>query len=373
MKIVSKDRLTLYFALLLGIFNFYALIISCIFLACNIFLELYIDIENKKINVKNFKKKEIAFEVIKSIKLVDNSIKMFDENNNLLLSFPKSILDSNGISYENFYAFFFDENLKYDLNLFKKDDYIIKHKNRNSNIYILICLCLYLHIPVLFLILFITEPIAFPIINRNIYLVLYSLIGVLIIIIYFLLKKFIKAENYFIKNCISVILIIILPIVSIVSLLGLPASFYISKTNEITNYENVLEEANNLYFFPKEITKEMNVIDFYYYESNSWDIITEVYLEVKLDSVSFENEYSKYNDLVVSKFNSNLEENIFEEEISLDKDYFKVSIGTIEKIIFDKENKKIIYYYLHALDPYDYDEWYYKNKFNIDVDLLYKD
>lgn len=371
MRLSSRDKYV-YFVMMIFLIlsSFLGVVFLLIMIFKNYFMEVNIDIENKKIITNNVRKKQIKFEQIKDVSIFENRINIYDENKNVILFFPKSILESNGIKYENFYAFLMED--KYNVDLLKIYDYrILEQKNDNSNIFLLIVIGIYILINILGVLFSIHRIPIFPIVNSVLYIIVLFLITPLLICLYLLFKKLIKPEKYFIKNVLSSIMVFLIVPYMLISFFGMPKQFYISKTTDISNYSIVLEKNRHIDYFPKTINDDMKVIDFIYYADRSWDLIEEIYLEIEFNEKSFNEEYVLYEETSPCVFNSKLDEKVFYEVVRFDDKDGYVSFASIEKIIYDRERMIISYYYLYVTDSFYLDEWYYINKYNIDVKEYY--
>ena len=180
-----------------------------------------------------------------------------------------------------------------------------------------------------------------------------------------------KKHLHLISFLASVIFISFLPLM-IVSAFGFPPEYRISATEDFENYDKALEEiwGEERYHMPESI-QHGEVVAFSYYYDYSWDYVEEVYLEVKYDEEEFNRIYSQYENKDSSYFGEEYE------EISFVEDYFVtdknseemlyISYGNLEKIIFDKENCIVIYYYLDAMDPLLTERSMLVKRFDIDV------
>ena len=125
-------------------------------------------------------------------------------------------------------------------------------------------------------------------------------------------------------------------------------------------------------FFPKNINKD-EVIKYYYFYEHEWDLNFEIYLEIKVEDSKFNNliiEYMNNNTyyMLDAYYNDSYIELIKNDNISFDninKNY--TSFAFVEKLIYNEDTNIIIYEYLHVEDPFDFEEIYYFNRFNINA------
>ena len=169
---------------------------------------------------------------------------------------------------------------------------------------------------------------------------------------------------------ILIYLYIVFPLISIPAFF-IPADSRVSATRDFENYEEAIKEAfdGDYHYLPEEII-DGEVVVFSYYHDSAWDIVDEVYLEVKYDEEEFNCIYYKYENKDASYFGEEYE------EVSFVEDYFVadehsgemyISYGNLEKIIFDKENRIVIYYYLDAMDPLLAERSMLVKRFDVDI------
>ena len=151
-----------------------------------------------------------------------------------------------------------------------------------------------------------------------------------------------------------------------------------SITSNFKNYLKFDKEIKNRYseqlntFFPKNINKD-EVIKYYYFYEHEWDLNFEIYLEIKVEDSKFNNliiEYMNNNTyyMLDAYYNDSYIELIKNDNISFDninKNY--TSFAFVEKLIYNEDTNIIIYEYLHVEDPFDFEEIYYFNRFNINA------
>ena len=179
-----------------------------------------------------------------------------------------------------------------------------------------------------------------------------------------------KKHLHLISLLASIVLISFLPLM-VVSAFGFPPEYRISATQNFENYDKALEEiwGEERYHMPESI-QYGEVVAFSYYYDYSWDYIEEVYLEVRYDEEEFNRIYSKYENKDASYFGEEYEEVSFVEDyfVALERsEGMYISYGNLEKIIFDKENCIVIYYYLDAMDPLLAERSMLVKRFDVDI------
>lgn len=181
-----------------------------------------------------------------------------------------------------------------------------------------------------------------------------------------------KKHLHLINFLASVIFTSFLPLM-VVSAFGFPPEYRISATQNFENYDKALEEiwGEERYHLPGSI-QHGEVVAFSYYYDYSWDYVEEVYLEVKYDEEEFDRIYSQYENKDASYFGEKYEEISFVEdyfvanEFSDDEELY-INYAHLQKIIFDKENCIVIYYYLDAMDPLPMDRSMLVKRFDVDI------
>ena len=179
-----------------------------------------------------------------------------------------------------------------------------------------------------------------------------------------------KKHLHLISLLASIVLISFLPLM-IVSAFGFPPEYRISATEDFENYDKALEEiwGEERYHMPESV-QHGEVMAFSYYYDYSWDYVKEVYLEVKYDEEEFNRIYSQYENKDASYFGEEYE------EVSFVEDYFAadklsgemyIRYGELQKIIFDKGNCIVIYYYLDAMDPLLAERSMLVKRFDVDI------
>lgn len=147
-----------------------------------------------------------------------------------------------------------------------------------------------------------------------------------------------------------------------------PEDYYVSATSDFENYDDIIEQWKNPMHFPTEIRGE--VVDFSYYYKYYWDSVEEVYLEVRYDEEEFERIYAEHPTKETSYFGEQYEEvNLANEYFNVDDDSddIYISHAYLEKIIFDRENNTIIYYFLTVTDPFEIKDCHLAKRFGIDL------
>ena len=179
-----------------------------------------------------------------------------------------------------------------------------------------------------------------------------------------------KKHLHLINFLASVIFVSFLPLM-VVSGFGSPPEYRISATQDFENYDKALEEiwGDERYHMPESI-QYGEVVAFSYYYDYSWDYAEEVYLEVKYDEEEFNRIYSQYENKDASYFGEEYEEVSFVEDyfVALERsEGMYISYGNLEKIIFDKENRIVIYYYLDVMDPFLIERSMLVKRFDVDI------
>ena len=157
----------------------------------------------------------------------------------------------------------------------------------------------------------------------------------------------------------------------ILSTLGTKEKYFISHTDNISNYELIQQETTLPDYFPNEVTNLNDVIRFDYFLNLYWDTICEVYLEVQYEEYEFYEIYDLYNK-TSCWYNEEYEQYVIEEGLAFNDNYDLIEYSRIEKIIFNKQERIIIYVYLYVSDPYEIQNSHYFNRFNFDIEA-YKD
>ncbi len=316
-----------------------------------------------------FKKTEINFENIyrveirkvflgKAIVIIDNGGRIFDKTR---IGFFKY----NYIIPENFVTYF--SSRSYYSELLAPSEKLMKKQATVSRV-ALILVAIFELVP-LILIEITRNPPKYPIVDIKPYeyASFWVILGIALVTVIGLL---VKNKHNPVRDFIMMLLCFSYVPLMFVAGLGTREDYFVSHTDDFANYHDIMNDEwdGDYMHFPKEVKGE--VIDFSYYYKYYWDSIWEIYLEVKYSDEEFERIYSEYEVKESSYFGEQYEEvNLGEEYFSADEYEGDVWIagGSCGKIIFDKSNNTIIYYYLSATDPLDLEWCKLVNKFDIDV------
>ncbi len=212
--------------------------------------------------------------------------------------------------------------------------------------------------------------------NRSLYpydaLKVYELLGfyacvisaIVIITTAFTMKKL------FVTKIIAIALLILLSMpVTLIS------AFQVSFEGKsyTTNIENYGIYDYNLVddHFPQEVTENMTPVYYSYYLDGLFDIVYELYLEVEMPNEEYEKYKSQYeNDLKECFFAPKYTEYVLSDKTSvytvhsLEEGF--MDSPDIRKIIFNDEERIIIFLSIYGLDPFYYENSYYFKRFKLD-------
>lgn len=335
---------------------------------------LTVDTENREIIRKTlFKTTKIDFIRIRTVKvekvflgkaitIIGDDGKVFDKTRFILYK-------ENYIVPENFVAYF--STGCYDRDLLLPSKKLEKECARSSKISLAIIAIVQLAILVPLAIIDVSQAPEYPIVDIKLYGYghFWVIAGITVLT---LIGLFVKNRHRGITDFIILLLFFGFLPAALFAGLGTNEDYYVSYTDDFANYDEIIAEKwdDGDSYFPTEIDGE--VVDFSYYYKYFWDSITEIYLEVKYDDEEYARISDMYKERESSYFGSQYE------EVNLVREWFNVEEGVnvdlyishayIEKIVFDKENNTVIYYYLSVTDPF-YLEWcHLVKKFDIDLE-----
>ena len=341
-----------------------------------------IDTLNKTLSCKRlFKRKEtIALSDIKEILNLEKlnkkkgfpfAIRIVSKKDGSIFKIPMDIISDNDIPPRNFYNFLVQrsgEDAVCDTSLLASDPKLQRsHSITIKIVSAMIC------VPIIGTYIYglvseIQGKPDFPI--RPIAFYDYAVFWVLLVtsVIFILMMISNKKHHKAVDFVACIIFLTYLPALLLAGL-GTSEDCYVSATRDFAHYEETV--AGKISYFPEEI-EGGEVVAFSYYYKYYWDSVEEVYLEVKYSDEEFERIYSQYEEKEASYFGEGLEETnlgnknewfeLYENggEVQIDHAY-------IEKIIFDKENNTVIYYFLSSTDFMDLEWLYLLEKFDFDV------
>ena len=359
-------------------YAFWPLVIDAIFIEFST-RRLVINTEKRTLTYKTaFHKKTVELSDIANVQLPKSKLGIFVKvkkaSDGKCVRILKEILDDNYIANEKFSKFLMQGKSNegdMDTSLLEKDTEKAEKVSTFNKALALIVTIPMVAVYVLFFCLhwFGGRP-AFPMFNVGVYefnsfwIMLGGLLFLAIIV--GVNKKHLHLINFLA----SVIFVSFLPLM-VVSALGFPPEHRISATQNFENYDKALEEiwGEERYHMPESI-QYGEVVAFSYYYDYSWDYVEEVYLEVKYDEEEFNRIYSQYENKDASYFGEEYEEVSFVEDyfVALERsEGMYISYGKLEKIIFDKENRIVIYYYLDVIDPFLIERSMLVKRFDVDI------
>ena len=333
---------------------------------------LTVDTENREIIRKTlFRTTRIDFISIKTVKvekvflgkaitIIGDDGKVFDKTRFILYK-------ENYIVPENFVAYF--STGCYDRDLLLPSKKLEKECARPSKILLAIIAIVQLAIVVPLAIIDISQTPEYPIVDIKLYgYGHFWVIGGIIVLT--LIGLFVKNRHSGITDFIMLLLFFGFGGAALFAGLGTNEDYYVSYTDDFANYDDIVtdEWAENNSYFPTEIDGE--VVDFSYYYKYFWDSIHELYLEVKYSDEEFLSIYSKYPAKEKSYFGEQYE------EVNIDEEWFDaeeyegdvwIDHAGCEKILFDKANNTVIYYYLSVTDPFDLEWCKLVQRFDLDI------
>ena len=345
------------------------LIFACIF---DMSKSITIDLENKVITRKTlFKSKTISLEQIsaeqRSVLLV-KGIVLKDGNGKWFFDISEKRLKEQHILPENFVEFFHSQ--QYDDHLLDNDAYLSQENNVKSKIALIIVSIFSIGVFLAIFIAELTAPPTYPIVDIKFYR--FGVLWVLLAYIMLLIVGLVIRDK---RNIFSQIVAVIMAIAFIPSFLfaamATPEDYSVSSTQDFANYQQVFDEemGGDYQHFPQQVDGE--IVKFSYYYKNYWDSVHELYLEVNYDKQTFEEIYNTYQDKHACYFDNSLEEvDLCEAHLETTKSNgtLKISSAWIEKIIFDKQNNTIIYYYLSSSDFLELEWCQLAKRFDIDFE-----
>ena len=100
----------------------------------------------------------------------------------------------------------------------------------------------------------------------------------------------------------------------------------------------------------------------------SWDIVYEIYLEVRMTDDEYEREVSKFRaESVEFRYAEGYREYVLRDNIGhVNDDYSHTSSPDIAKVIFCDSTKTVIYELFDGLDPFNFEDSAYFERFDID-------
>ena len=331
-----------------------------------------IDTDNKVItNKKMFKTQSLAFDEISSITvrktLLGKQISLMDSNGR---AFAKILFGSAKECYivpENLLEYFTSR--QFDKNLLAPNEKLKRNVALNSKVPFAVISALQLGLILFMYICMLVDSPTYPIVEIKFYrygIFWLALIWTALIPLGLLVKS---PKCYFTDIIAVVMFIVFLPSFFICSL-AVPEDYFVSSTQDFANYQQVFDEERNgdYMHFPPEVAGE--VVTFSYYYKYYWDSVHELYLEIKYNNQKFEEIYNTYQDKHACYFDTSLTEvDLCEPRLGTDKideGAIKISHAWIEKIIFDKQNNTVIYYYLSSTDFLELEWCQLAKRFDID-------
>ena len=321
-----------------------------------------------------FKKKVIRLEDIESVNLPKmksaGKIKLDIKGCEKRFSIPAGIIGDNAIPLEKFKDFLLKgKGGEIDDALLLPDDKMMVKRLRSNKLVFSLVVLPWLVLLAMSLVSHL-QGTAFPIVHPKFYE--YGVFWSVVVLGLFWLAivSLKKEQRHLVTSMILIYLYIVFPLISI-PVFFIPTDSRVSATRDFENYEEAVKEAfdGDYHYLPEEII-DGEVVVFSYYHDSAWDIVDEVYLEVKYDEEEFNRIYYKYENKDASYFGEEYE------EVSFVEDYFVadehsgevyISYGNLEKIIFDKENRIVIYYYLDAMDPFLTERSMLVKRFDVDI------
>ncbi len=193
------------------------------------------------------------------------------------------------------------------------------------------------------------------------YLAIISAVGIVLFALS--LKRFL-----IVKSIIVIILVFIGPILLLLG--ALDAGRQASYTTDINNYGVYDYPEYMPDYFPKEITDKMTPVKYSYYFDYSWDWCYELYLEVEMTEEEYQSYKTKYeNELVECWYDKDYKEYIMSDELNHynNQDGEDYANGPwIEKIIFNDDDKVVIFWALCGIDPFYYENSAFFESFSVD-------
>lgn len=332
-----------------------------------------IDTDNKVItNKKMFKTQSLAFDEISSITvrktLLGKQICLMDSNGR---AFAKILFSSAKECYivpENLLEYFTSR--QFDKTLLAPNEKLKRNVALNSKVPFAVISALQLGLILFMYICMLVDSPTYPIVEIKFYrygIFWLALIWTALIPLGLLVKS---PKCYFTDIIAAVMFIVFLPSFFICGL-AVPEAYCVSSTQDFANYQQVFDEemGGDYQHFPQQVDGE--VVTFSYYYENYWDSVHELYLEVNYDKQTFEEIYNTYQDKHACYFDNSLEEvDLCEAHLKTTKSNgtLKISSAWIEKIIFDKQNNTIIYYYLSSSDFLELEWCQLAKRFDIDFE-----
>ena len=330
---------------------------------------LIVDTQNKILICKGFfKTKKIPFRKIRSVKQGKLFLYIVGTDGNTFYRAPVSLSIRNCIPPENFAAYL--SSIFHNAALLKPSKEREKKQALSSKA---LLFTIYVIQAAILVIVFIDQwkhrP-AYPIVDIKFYHfgVLWAILAITLVALGGLL---VKRKHHMVAEFLALVLFFGFFATAFISAFATPADYNVSTTSDFGEYQTIFtEERDSDYLhFPKEIRGE--VVDFNYYFDNSWDIIEEIYLEVRYDEAEFARIYSEYAEKEPSYFGAEYEEVTLSDDEFLEaekghNDKVYISRANIQKIIFNQEEQTVIYYYLDAYDPFYLDRCHLAKKFDID-------
>lgn len=332
---------------------------------------LAVDTENRIVTVKGFfKMKKLPFDKIKSVEitrgLLGKSVQIIDDDGKIFDKTHVMLFRDNYIKPEDFVAYFTSSDYNGDLLLPNKT--LERRQGVISKISLAVVALFQLLILGGIFVSELSNLPAFPIVEIKIYG--FGLFWVILfILLATLVGLLVKNKHRVLTDLIMVILFFSFAPICLIGAFATSEDYYVSATRDFAHYEETV--AGNISYFPEKI-EGGEVVAFSYYYKYYWDSVEEVYLEVKYSDEDFERIYSSYGEKTSSYFGEGLEETnlgnknewfeLYENggEVQIDHAY-------IEKIIFDKENSTVIYYFLASTDFMDLEWFYLLEKFDFDI------
>ena len=323
-----------------------------------------------------FKKKVIHLEDIEGIDLPKmksaGKIKLDIKGCEKRFSIPAGIIGDNAIPLEKFKDFLLKgKGGEIDDALLLPDDKMMVKRLRSNKLVFSLIVVPWIALLAVCLASWL-EGTAFPIVYPKFYEfgMFWSLVGLSVFLVAILSLK--KEHRHLVTFMILIYLYIIFPVSGIPAFF-IPEDAAVSATRDFANYEEAIDEAfdGDYHYLPEKI-EGGDVIAFGYYHDSTWDLVNEIYLEVKYDKEEFDRIYSQYEEKEPSYFGEEYEEvNLREEYLwayePSDGQSPYIVCAYLQKILFDKENCIVIYYYLDATDTLSVDRSILVKRFDVDI------
>ena len=185
------------------------------------------------------------------------------------------------------------------------------------------------------------------------------------LIIYFELTR---SKYYVAKVFIATILTSLTLLLLVIAVfLGANATSHTTDIKNYGSYDDICHEVTA--FLPEQITEDMTPIRYSYYYDASWDIVFEVYLEVKMTDDAYEALKAEYSDSLTDfQYAEGYEEYSISDNMleDLSDDGKWIGNPDISKIIFNDADKIVIFELMHGHDPFYLENSAYIDRFNIE-------